>query len=187
MDPAAVGVLKGAKALMNEPTNKSELLRMIRTAHADMQNYLASLTPEQRVAPVLDQGWSVKDSLAHISAWENMTIGWLEASLRGEDVKRFTPDFVQGDDPEQGMAVMNALNHHLFEQNKNRAWDDVLAEFNTAHENLYRVVERMSEDALFNPTRFAWRNGSPAVDMIVGNTYEHYQEHVEWIRRAFGQ
>lgn len=170
---------------METPKNKTEVLDAMRAAHAEMLRYLATLTPEQRVAPVLDDGWSVKDSLAHLSAWESMTVAWLEASLRGEEVKRYTPEFLERDDDESN-AVMNALNNHLFEQNKNRSWEDVLAEFNAAHENLYRVVERMSEDDIFNPTRFAWRQGSPALDMIAGNTYAHYPEHMEWMRRAFG-
>ncbi|MBI4671586.1 MAG: ClbS/DfsB family four-helix bundle protein [Chloroflexi bacterium] len=170
---------------METPNDKSALLRAIRASHAEMHQYLASLTPEQLGAPVLDDGWSVKDSLAHISAWENMTIGWLEASRRGEYVRRYTPEFVQGEDADEGNVVLNALNNHLFRQNHHRAWDDVLAEFNAAHENLYRVVERMTEDEIFNPTRFAWRKGSPAFDMIAGNTYDHYAEHMDWIKKAF--
>lgn len=170
---------------METPKNKTQVLDAMRAAHAEMQRYLAALTPEQRIAPALDDGWSVKDSLAHLSAWENMTIGWLEASLRGKEVKRYTPEFVESDGDE-GITVLNALNNHLFEQNKNRDWEEVLAEFNAAHENLDRVVERMSENDIFNPARFAWRRGSPALDMIANNTYTHYAEHMEWMRRAFG-
>jgi len=34
---------------------------------------------------------------------------------------------------------------------------------------------------IFDPNRFAWRNGSPAFDMLAGNTFEHYDEHRQWI------
>jgi|SRR5581483_3593051 len=172
---------------MADPKTKSKVLQAARDAYAEMQTYLASLTPEQRVAPLLDDGWSVKDSLAHIAAWENMTIGWLEASLRGEYVKRFTPEFIQPDDQADAERMMNDLNNHLFEQNRNRSWEQVLADFNESYQRILAVIARMSDDDIFNPQRFAWRKGSPAIDMIAANTYGHYAEHLEWIRQRFGE
>ncbi|MDL1896466.1 ClbS/DfsB family four-helix bundle protein, partial [Anaerolineae bacterium CFX7] len=59
---------------MSHPTTKQELLHRIRARHADMEELLSSLEPAQMRAPELDGGWSVKDSLAHIAAWEKVLL-----------------------------------------------------------------------------------------------------------------
>jgi len=52
---------------------------------------------------------------------------------------------------------------------------------------MFDFVAQMNENDIFDPQRFAWRNGSPAFDMLAGNTYEHYDEHRQWILEALEQ
>ncbi len=165
---------------MNEPTTKPELLNEIERAHQDMVRVLASMSDEEKVAPILQDSWSVKDSLAHIVAWEKMAMDWMTRSLEGEQVKRFIEGF-QYDTEAEREPVMHALNRHLYEQNKNRALHEVMGEFRATHRAMLEFVAQVDERDLFDPNRFAWRNGSPASDMIGGNTYAHYAEHQGWI------
>lgn len=165
---------------MNGPTTKQELLNEIERAHQDLVRVLASMSDEEKTAPILQDGWSVKDSLAHLVAWEKMTMEWLARSFLGEHVKRFIDGF-QYDTEEQREPVMQALNQHLFEQNKDRALDDLMRDFRTTHRAMLDFVTQMDERDIFDPNRFAWRQGSPAFDMIAGNTYDHYAEHQGWI------
>lgn len=165
---------------MNQPATKQELLKEIERSHQDLVRVLASMTDEEKVAPILQDGWSVKDSLAHLVAWEKMTIDWLTRSLRGEHVKRFVEGF-QYDTEQQRLSVMEALNQHLFEQNKERALEEVMRDFRSTHRAISEFVTQMEERDIFDPNRFAWREGSPALEMIAGNTYGHYAEHQGWI------
>lgn len=168
---------------MGEPTTKKQVLDEIERAHQDMERMLASLSDEEKTAPMLDQGWSAQDSLAHLIAWEKMTMDWMTRSLQDEQVKRFIPGF-QYESEQERVAVMEKLNTHLYEQNKNRALDDVMRDFRATHRAIHDFVAQLDERDLFDPNRFAWRNGSPALDMIGGNTYWHYDEHREWILQA---
>ncbi len=160
--------------------NKQELLNEIERAHQDMMRFLAALSDDEKTAPLLNEGWSVKDSLAHLIDWEKMSLDWLARSLRGEQVKRFAEGFQYETEAERE-AVMEKLNTHLFEQNKNRALDEVLRDFRQTHRAIFDFVAQLNEDDIFDPNRFAWRNGSPAFDMLAGNTFEHYDEHRQWI------
>lgn len=166
---------------MHQPTTKQELLNEIERAHQDMVRFLAALSDEEKTAPILDEGWSAKDSLAHIVDWEKMTIDWTTRSLQGENVKRFTPEF-QFNSEDERVPVMEKLNTHLYEQNRNRSLDDVMRDFRATHRALAELVAQLDEQDIFDPDRFAWRNGSPAFDMLAGNSYDHYDEHREWIR-----
>lgn len=166
---------------MNNPTTKAEVLDAIESSHQDMMRLLAALSAEERTAPVFDDGWSVKDHLAHINAWENMTIGWTEASLRGENVQRYAPGFTYSNDDE-AESVMHRLNDHLYEQNRERSWDEVIREFRRTHQRILDRVKALSEQDIFDPNRFAWRQGNPLIGLLEGNTYGHYREHIGWIQ-----
>lgn len=163
--------------------NKQELLNEIERAHQDMMRFLAALNDAEKIAPILDEGWSVKDSLAHLIDWEKMSLDWLARSLRGEEVKRFVQGFQYETEAERE-AVMEKLNTHLFEQHKHRALDEVLQDFRATHRAIFDFVAQMDENDIFDPNRFAWRNGSPAFDMLAGNTFEHYDEHRQWMIEA---
>lgn len=168
---------------MNQPTTKQELLNEIERAHQDMVRFLAALSDEEKTAPVLNEGWSTKDSLVHLVDWEKMMMGWLTQSLQGAQVKRFVPGF-QYDSEAEREPTMEKLNAHLYEQGKNRPLDDVMSDFRATHRAILDFVTQMSETDIFDPNRFAWRNGSPAFDTIAANTFQHYDEHREWIAEA---
>lgn len=166
--------------------NKQTLLNEIERAHQDMTRWLAALSDDEKTAPILNEGWSVKDSLAHLIDWEKMTLDWLARSLHGEEVKRFVEGFQYNTEAERE-AVMEKLNTHLYEQNKNRPLQEVMQDFRATHRAMFDFVAQMNENDIFDPQRFAWRNGSPAFDMLAGNTYEHYDEHRQWILKALEQ
>ncbi len=166
---------------MEEPRNKAELIAAIRDEHKQMEELLAGLAESELTAPVLDTGWSVKDSLAHLVAWEKLMLGWVESSMRGVPPLTYTPEFVAMDDEAQE-EVGPRLNDHLFQQNRGRALDDVLADFRRTHEQVVKEIEALSEDDIFGPDRFPWRKGKPLLPTIAGNTYGHYEEHIGWIR-----
>jgi hypothetical protein len=48
--------------------------------------------------------------------------------------------------------------------------------------------QTMRDEDLFDPNRFAWRRGSPLWDLVAGDTYEHYNEHMQsiqqWLARS---
>ena len=161
-------------------TNKRELLEQVKAAHARMEKLLSTLSPAELSAPVLDEDWSIKDSLAHLVAWEKMMIGWIESSLRGEPVVRFMPGFIET--PDSGEAVMQALNEKLHQKDRERTLADVLTDFRRTHEQVLATLNRMSEADIFEPREFASRTGVRLVDGVIdGNTYGHYDEHHNWI------
>ncbi len=150
---------------------KPELIAAIHRDRATLDALVASLSEEQMLAPVLDDGWSVKDLLAHIAAWEARCASWLEAVARGGTPER----------PEvQNVDASNARDYAAARQ---RPLGDVLAASRAAHATMLRAVEALSEADLADETRFGW----PAWQMASSNSDEHYREHIQqieaWLRR----
>jgi len=168
---------------MDAPKSKAELLDAVRAEHAQMEELLALMNEWQLTEPLLDAQWSVKDSLAHLTAWEKLMLTWVESSLRGVRPVVFTPDFihVEGQDD----ADLDRFNAELYAASQARTLDEVLADFREAHRQVIAVLSELAPADIFDPQRFPWRNGVPLLTTIASNTFEHYHEHREWIQARF--
>ncbi len=145
---------------------KAELLAAIRRDRATLDTLVASLTEAQMIAPALDTGWSIKDAIAHISAWESRCARWLELVSLG-----VTPDRPEVND-------VDGANARDYAAAKQQPLSSVLASSRDAHAAMVRSVEALSEADLADEERFGW----PTCQMASSNSDEHYREHVEQIQ-----
>ncbi len=158
---------------MNDPISKQEVLDLIHTERQALESVLKRMSKGQMTQPGLVNNWSVKDILAHIAAWEQRMIRWLEESFRGERPDRPAPGMTWDD--------LDQLNEQIYIENKDKGLEQVLAEFDRSYQEALKVIERMTEEDLFEGNRFEWRKGDPMWHMVAGNTWWHYKEHREAI------
>ena len=121
---------------MPRPTNKNQLLSDSQKEYAALEQFLATLTPEQMVQPGALGEWSVKDTLAHLLEWQNMCLGWYAAGLRGEN----PPTPAEG----YKWSQLPALNQMIFEKYRHAVLEDILAKFRTSHQKVTELVLRLS-------------------------------------------
>jgi hypothetical protein len=159
---------------MTAPTNQQELLEVTRAARAALDAEIALLTDAQMLEPGVTGDWSVKDSLAHISAWERMFIGWIDALMRGERPNR--PEIIDE-------AWTDSTNARLYEENRDKSLMDVRAESQALYEAMLSLIGRLSDAELFDPQHFQWARGREIAPWVRGNADEHYDEHREMIAR----
>jgi uncharacterized protein (TIGR03083 family) len=148
---------------------KSELLANIRCDRAALDRLIESVPPDERSAPVLDDGWSVKDVLAHLCAWEKIAT----ATVRNNRPVDAPPD---GD-----TSTTDAINQKVYEDNRGRPVADIVAEAERSHGALLALVEELSDEQLVSPLGGA-AGGPTAGEIISGNSDQHYREHAAWIR-----
>jgi hypothetical protein len=160
---------------MDEPMTKTKILEMIQSGRKSLESTLSQLSEEQMTQPGVQNDWSVKDILAHITEWERRTVQWIHESLRGEVPQRPAPGMAWDD--------LDGLNEQIYMLNKDRPLSEVLDDFRSAHHQSLQAVEALTEEDLIDPQRFAWRAGEPMWHMVAANTWLHYQEHGEAIRK----
>jgi hypothetical protein len=154
---------------MDEPANREELLQQIREEREALERVLAQLPEQTMTEPLLDGGWSVKDTLAHIAAWEGLMVSWVEESLRGGWPER----------PATGDDWVDQLNARLYEQYREMPLPEVQALFASSYKRAYTLASQLTEEELFQPDRYAWRQGRPLYTLVAGNTCWHYPDHRE--------
>lgn len=156
---------------MVEYISKSQLLEKIRTRHAAFEQLLAPLSESQMTTPGVNGLWSIKDSIAHLNAWQGVALNRLRAAASGKEPT--VPQYFTIDD----------LNERFYQENKARSLPDVMADYRRTHQEIVEAVEALSEDDLNNPHRYSWWEGEPLWPNIAGNTYEHIDEHVGSIQQ----
>ena len=151
------------------PKNKTELMLRIQHEWAALQRAIDGLSEAQMSIPDAG-GWSIKDNLAHLSAWENY--------MRQHYVHHLPPPEVMGIDAETfEKADENVTNAILFQRDKDRSVADVLAELRHSHEQVLADLDQLSFADLMKPGLADDPEARPLISRVIGNTYEHYLEH----------
>jgi hypothetical protein len=160
---------------MPRPTSKKELLAAMQGEHEALEKVLDGLTPEQMLATSPDTGWSTKDVLAHLLAWERMCLEWYQTGLRGE------MPFL----PAEGFnwAQLPALNNRIFEDNRECPLEEILKACRASYQVMLKTVQEISEADLFGPGRYAWTKKNTLAAYFIGATSSHYN----WARKEVRQ
>lgn len=163
--------------------NKSRLLEEMSSGYIALEDILAPLDQAQMTTPGVNGDWSIKDILAHLAAWQNYLLIRLQAAIRNE------VPAVQGilSDEDEGNAV-DRLNAGFYEENKSRPLEEVITDFRTTYRHIVEAVQALSNEGLFEPKHFAWMKDNALWELVPGDTYEHYQEHIqsiqEWLNKS---
>ena len=163
-----------------EATTKAELLEDIEKAWPELQAYLSRLSESQLTTIKDAEGWTVKDHIIHMTAWERSVVFFLQGKPRHEGLEVDVEVYLRHDDDEINAAV--------YEARKDLPYSEALGQFREVHAQLMRLVEQMTDDDLQKPYSHFLpnepRDGDEptALDMIYGNTADHFSEHLGWIR-----
>jgi hypothetical protein len=163
---------------MAEQMDKASILDELRSKYVALEAILAPLDEAQMTKTGVIGDWSIKDILAHITAWQDRLLAWLHAARHNEEPT------ISGPDSEE---EMDRLNEQFYKENRSRPLADVLGGFRSSYLQIVEAVQAMPEEDLIDPHRFAWLNGDSLRQLVAGDTYDHYEEHrqqiEEWLAR----
>jgi len=154
------------------------LAQEIKNAWDDLDAYLKTLTPEQLTALTDAGGWSVKDHVIHLAAWDDSVHALLEKQSRYERMGISKAVWDQSE--------INAINAAVWELHKDRPLDEVLKIFQATNQKLVEKVQSMSDSELSR--QYKEFQADPARgEQIVGEwisnaTHKHYGRHRPWIK-----
>ncbi|MDX2141085.1 MAG: ClbS/DfsB family four-helix bundle protein [Chloroflexota bacterium] len=157
--------------------SKAHLLSLIDTSWNELQAYLNTLTPAQIDGPTDAAGWTVKDHVMHLAVWEDSINALLEGRSRAEN-SGVPQDVWDSHD-------FDAINEVIRQQFVALPYDDVQQRFQSVHETLLGKLAAMSDEDLYRPYQHYQpgdQRTDPVVNWVNGDTFEHYAEHLPWIR-----
>jgi uncharacterized protein (TIGR03083 family) len=155
--------------------SKANLLQRLEQGWDKLQAYLATLTPEQLTEPTDAAGWTVKDHITHLAAWEDGVCKLLQKQPFRVAVDIDQATWGHGEDAENEII-----------RQRYRGWsmNEVRQHFQRVHARLLAQINAMTDDDL----RLAYKEydmettqNVPIMEKIIGNSFGHYAEHIPWI------
>ncbi len=166
---------------------KAELLERIRASYAGWEAVAAAIPDEAMTRPVLPGGWSAKDLLAHVAAYEQWTAAQVRAATEGREPTPMelygqddVPDDPQGWDLDRQNAAIHA-------QYRDVPLPEVQAFAERAHRDLVAAIEGTPEEDVARPGAQAWTDGKSLLEIVPGQSWRHYEEHIENLRSLAGK
>jgi uncharacterized protein (TIGR03083 family) len=155
-------------------------LDRVQRGWAELEEVVGGLDTDALQAPVAD-GWTVKDHLSHLAAWEESLLALLEGRDRAEAMA--APGM-----EDEGVDAINAV---VWEQRRGDAPAEALARLRETHGRLVARLEALSDEDFSRPYSYFQPDAAdeqrPVTEWIAGNTWEHYEEHLDWLREPLGR
>ena len=170
---------------MLPPQTVAGLIDRIERSWAELDQAVATLSDSQMAAAGPD-GWAIKDHLMHLASWEK----GLAALLGGRDGRAAMGVPYGGD----GMAVIepndfDELNERLYALHRNCTPKEARALLRQGHEEVRVALRRLADDDIraplgrFYPGNTGDSRDQPLIWWIADCTFEHVDQHLQWIRR----
>ena len=157
--------------MSDTPATMAELRERIGSSYAALEHTIGQLSDEQLTAPI-DGSWSAKDLLAHIVAWEQVTIHFHVGDRSFEAVTRLTS-------VPYGTTSVDQINQAFYQRDRDIPLAQVLQSFRSSRQELLAMLDRMSEADLFKPYTPAGRGPDSTgqlIEWVISDSYEHYDE-----------
>lgn len=159
-------------------TMKEHILTALREQLDSWLELLATLSDEQITAALFDFDWSIKDVVAHLWAWQQISIARMKAATldREPEYPKWIVASVQN--WEENVDRVNAL---TFELQHRKPWPDVYQTWKDGFLQFLELGNQISERDLLDSGRYPWLKGYSLAGILIAS-YDHHQEHLEKLR-----
>ena len=161
--------------------SKARLLDDLRNEQAQWEALLQEIGEEHMTQPGVAGEWSIKDIVAHLTAWRRWTVARLQAALRHEPTPTPPwPSDLQTDDE---------INAWFYAADRGRPLADVLRESRDVFEQLVDTLDAFPEADLLDQARFRARFPWFQGESPTGRTFfthfhdEHEPDMRAWLER----
>jgi len=165
--------------------SKSTFLDRVDGSWDHLQAAIAAIPEAKLTGPTDPAGWTAKDHLAHLAAWERSMLFLLQKRPRHEGLGVSETVYLSGD--------YDKINDEIYQHVRQQSLADVLENHAGIHARLREVMDAMPASDYrqtynhFLPNEPGRDDGRPIYERLGHNLDEHYAEHLGYIRRLVGQ
>lgn len=159
---------------MSRPTTKAELLATAEAEFDRLWTAVDSVPVAAREIPGACEEWSVKDLLAHLLVWQQMTLEWERVGSSGAMPEIPAPGYSFTETP--------ALNEVIYTEHQADPWAAVVAGLRASHEQTLTVIDGYGDD-LFAKAQYPWTRSTSVGAYFVSATSSHYAWASKLIRK----
>ena len=154
----------------------AEFVQHLIEKYDELDTYLRSLSEAERTQLTDATGWTVKDHIAHLAAWESSIEPLLDGKDRGEHLGVPADVWASHD--------FDAINEYIRKRHAALSLYEAHDFFRSVHERTLERLRAMSDEDLYKPYKSYQPTSDreePVINWLYGNTAGHYAEHRPWI------
>ncbi len=154
---------------------KDHILAALREQLEAWEDLLSSLDETRLNTPLESSGWSPKDEIAYLMAWQQRSIARLEAAHTGRE-----PQFPTWDpqvDPEM-LGATDQTNAWIYNHYRGWTWQQVYQAWRDGFNRFLALGAVIPEPDLLAANRYPWLERH-SLAFILEASYDHHQEHLE--------
>ncbi len=160
---------------------KAELVAAYENARQTFLDAIDGLEDDDYLAVGAVGIWSIKDVLAHLTAWESELI---TALVHVENKKKGAPNIIKIDEIDEWNAERY---HESASRGLQVIWDDFMG----IPKHLIQAINALDDNTLDDNRKFPWMEGEPLSYVVYENAIWHEQEHadniIHWREEVLGR
>jgi hypothetical protein len=166
------------------PADKDVLLQQMDESWLRLNGFVEALTPAQLTELTDAAGWSVRDHLDHLRAWQSGMIFALQRQSRVDGMGITEELYASGD--------IDAINEAIRQASIDVPLPTVRQNLTATHQQLRDLVVSTSADDLHKPYRWFLPDNADDDDdrsmlhKVAGNSSQHIDEHLPWMLGIIG-
>ena len=156
--------------------DKQQILTTLREEFNRWEELLASMNEEQITAPHLPSNLSIKDVIAHLRAWQQISIARVEAALLNREPE--FPKWPAGLEPESEDGP-DQVNAWIYETYREQPWSSVHRDWREGFLRFLELGEAIPEKDLLDAGRYPWLHGYSLFAFLQSSYEHHHEDHLE--------
>ena len=171
---------------MGRPTTKKDLLSVAEEQYKKLTDLINSMSIEEQnkeftfdVENEKEAHWkrdkNIRDVLIHLYEWHQLLLNWVAENMKGNK-KQFLLE-------EYNWKTYGDMNVEFWKKHQNTKYDDAKKMLDKSHNNVINVIEKFSNEELFEKGSFDWTGGSTLGSYCVSATASHYDWAMKKIKK----
>ena len=170
-----------------QPRTKTELLERMRTGREEWDALIGQIPDSVHTEPALAGGWSVKDLIAHVAAYENWTAAQIRAANEGRVPTGRELYGVEEMPPDPEGWDLDRQNAAIYARYKEMPLADVMTFSSQAFADLITAVAAVSDEDFARSGAQTWTGDRTLLEIIPEQCYAHYEQHAGELRSISGE
>lgn len=159
---------------------KEHILVALREEFENWVGLFSGLSEEQITQPRFDLDWSIKDVVAHLWAWQQISIARMEGGVLNHEPEYPKWIVESTENWDEDADRVNAL---TFERYHEKSWSEVYGNWRIGFLRFLDLGSQIPERDLLDGDRYFWLHGYSLAGILIAS-YDHHHEHIEKIRNT---